>query len=239
MELPKVNPFTISRFLRYFTASYWFIFVYITLYLISPYINVLMKHLGMKEKKTLLILLIILFSVYPIIMDSLTLMPGFSLWSGTNYGKSQGLSSIGLFGSGAGYTIINFVLMYIIGYYLKDIEEKGVKFKSLNLLVLYLINILVIVCWIYGESSITGLSLNFSTGLNYENPFVISEAVIVFLLFKNMKIKNNKIINILAAASFPTYLIHINLIYGFYFDFFISSGPFIFVIYMLGSLVAV
>ena len=238
-ELPKGNPFTISRFLRYFTASYWFIFVYITLYLISPYINVLMKHLGMKEKKTLLILLIILFSVYPIIMDSLTLMPGFSLWSGTNYGKSQGLSSIGLFGSGAGYTIINFVLMYIIGYYLKDIEEKGVKFKSLNLLVLYLINILVIVCWIYGESSITGLSLNFSTGLNYENPFVISEAVIVFLLFKNMKIKNNKIINILAAASFPTYLIHINLIYGFYFDFFISSGPFIFVIYMLGSLVAV
>ena len=54
-----------------------------------------------------------------------------------------------------------------------------------------------------------------------------------------MKIKNNKIINSLAAASFPTYLIHINLIYGFYFDFFISSGPFIFVIYMLGSLVAV
>ncbi len=230
-DLRAGSALTLSGFLGYLRPSYWFVFVYIALYLISPYINKMLKGLGKKEKKILLILSFLLFSVQPAAVDL--------FWSLSRSEGSQGLSSIGLFGSGAGYTIVNFVLMYLIGCCLRGIDDEDLTFKTGKLIFLLVTDVLLMVFWIYSESAATTLPLNNSTALNYENPLVIFEAVIIFLLFKNMKIRNNRVINRLAAASFPTYLIHINIITGFDIEVFVRSGTASFVILMAGTLIAV
>ena len=55
-----------------------------------------------------------------------------------------------------------------------------------------------------------GMDINFS--YSYCNPFVITLAVYLFLLFRNIDIGRNRIINSLAKGSFTVYLTHKNLL---------------------------
>ena len=237
-ELPKGGPISLSTFFSYFTPSYWFVFVYVALYLISPFINMMWDHLSRSGKITLLVLSIVLFSVYPTIWETVTFLSGTRIWGEDKisfYGISQGVSPLGLFGSGAGYTIVNFVLLYLIGCYLRDREDDGVRTGSGKLLILLLLNVLVIIGWTYAEFAVSGAPINATTGWNYENPFVISEAVLVFLVFQNMKPGNNRVINALAAAAFPTYLIHMNILGYFRITDFVKAGTPILILHILCS----
>ena len=126
--------------------------------------------------------------------------------------KVYGLSFINIYGSSEGYTIVNFVLMYLIGCYLKELEEEGRKYNSLKLFLLLVVNIFAIFGWIMLDRFITGNNIFATPAINYNNPLVITAAILLFLLFKNINIGSNKIINKLAEASFPAYLIHINLL---------------------------
>ena len=241
-ELPKGEPFSISTFADYFSPSYWFIFVYIALYILSPYLNLLWSHLDRKKQKQLLIILITLFSVYPIAWEIITYASKSTVWgadSVSSFGLMQGISTIGLFGSGAGYTITNFILMYLIGCYLKCVEEDGKKFKTGKLVILLVVNVALIIYWAYVEMFVNGGAIDGTTGWYYESPLVISEAVLLFLIFKNMKIKKNKVINVLAAASFPTYLIHINLLEYFNIATFVQGNTFILILHVIGSAIAI
>ena len=75
-----------------FGEFYWFINMYIFLYLLSPFINKLLRNLSLKEHKQLIIVLFIMLSILPHLALHTTL---------TN----------------TGYTISNFVMLYIIGAY--------------------------------------------------------------------------------------------------------------------------
>ncbi len=241
-ELPSGEPFSISTFADYFSPSYWFIFVYIALYILAPYINLMWSHLNRKKQKQLLIIFIALFSIYPIALEVITYASKNSIWgmeSVSSNGMMQGISSIGLFGSGAGYTIVNFILMYLIGCYLRDIEEDGKKFKNGTLAVLLIINVALIIYWTYLEFFVFSGAIDGTTSWYYDSPFVISEAVLIFLVFKNMKIKKNKVINILASASFPTYLIHINLLEYFNIPMFVQGNTWILILHIIGTTIAI
>jgi surface polysaccharide O-acyltransferase-like enzyme len=200
-------PCNIDSLLNYFTPNYWFIFVYAALYVISPYINMVWERLSKKNKKILLALSLGLFSVYPIGMEMAGILLGNDL---------TGTSSIGLEGSQSGYTIVNFVLMYLIGCALRDLDDEydRKRMKPRTAARLLVLNIAVLFIWMVMERSMM-LIKNPATLVisnRYQNPLVISEAVLYFLLFKQLKIKNNQVINSLAAAAFPSYLIHINLL---------------------------
>ena len=54
--LAKGKRITFDVIVSYFTPSYWFIFVYIAMYLISPYLSLVWDKLSPKAKKILLIL---------------------------------------------------------------------------------------------------------------------------------------------------------------------------------------
>lgn len=225
-ELPKGNGLDFKTVLGYFTPSYWFVFVYIALYLISPYINLVWSHLGDGGKKTLLLILIGLFSVYSIIPDIVQYYYQDDIY---------GASTIGLFGSQAGYTIVNFVLVYLIGCYLKDREEKGKKTGTGKLAFLLLLTVAAIFGLTYLEKAITGRSIFETTAYNYEHPLVIIEAVLVFLIFRNINIGSNKVINKLAVASFPAYLIHMNLLEYCAIDHYVQENPALLTAHILGS----
>lgn len=176
--------------------SNWFVILYCTLYMISPYLNCLLEHLNVKEKKKLVLLLCCIFAIWPTIVDL----------SGELLGKQWiGLSSVGMYGSQWGYSIVNFILLYIIGAYLYYKEENINNYNKKQLICGLIGIALIITGWAYlNEKSMIFIE---RSAWEYCNPFVILEAILIFLLFKNIKTFYSKIINNLAKACFTVFLL--------------------------------
>lgn len=236
-ELPKGEPFSFKTLFGYFSPSYWFIFLFFALYLISPFISLLWSHMKLPAKKALLGVFITLFSVYPFVWDVISHLNKYSFWNEPSLnGIMQGISPISLFGADKGYTLINFILMYLIGCYLRDKIENGLKERPGNLLVILGVNLVLIVCWTFADRMFTGFDLQTTVCWNFENPLIIIESVALFMFFNSLKIKSNKVINALAAGVYPTYLIHINLLEYLQIERFVQSGTAIMVLHMLGCM---
>ncbi len=215
-ELPALD-----HFLSFFTPEYWFVFVYAALYLISPFINIVWNHLDEKGRRLFLYLSIGLFSIYPIMIEIM------KYWSGRTF---AGTSTIGIEGSQAGYTIVNFVLMYLLGCAIRDSKR---EYKTSKLLGFLCLDIALITGWTYFDMLISGKGIFETKALNYENPLVIMEAVLIFLIFKNIKMKENPVINRLAKAAFSVYLTHIQLIKFFRIEIFANGNPMLLIFHML------
>ena len=102
--------FALGAFVRNCIPANYFVILYIAVYVVSPFINIVFEHLSKKQMKLFIIVLAAVFSVYPTLVDVFFELAGMEF---------TGLSSIGAYGSQWGYTITNFVLMYIIGAYLR------------------------------------------------------------------------------------------------------------------------
>ena len=107
--------FSIGQLIIHLFPSNWYISIYIALYLLAPYINYVICSLSREKFRVLLLCSFILFSVNPTV---LTFVQDYMGWN------VDGLSAISIAGAGNGYTLINFILMYIIGAY---IRIQGVK----------------------------------------------------------------------------------------------------------------
>lgn len=164
--------------------------------MISPFINIVLKHLDKKQYRLLLKLTILAFSVYPMLVDIIEELA---------QREFQGLSTIGMYGSQYGYTIVNFVLMYIIGGYLR---LHGSQIRTKTVSIALICNTVILALWGYADTFLHYDMVHVErNGWEYCNPLVILQAVLVFELFRRMKFQN-KIINGLAKASFCVYLIH-------------------------------
>lgn len=237
-ELPNGEPFSFKTLLGYFAPSYWFIFIYLALYLISPFISLMWSHMKLPAKKALLGVSITLFSVYPFVWDVISHLNKYSFWDEPSAnGILQGISPISLFGAGRGYTLVNFILMYLIGCYIRDKIENGLKERPGNMIVILGVTLVLIVFWTFADKMLTGFDLPTTICWNFENPLLIIESVALFMFFNSLKIKSNKVINALAAGVYPTYLIHINLLEYLQIGRFVRSGTVIMVIHMLGCMV--
>lgn len=177
----------------------WFIIIYCGLYVISPYINVVLKRLSKGDYKLLLEISICVFSLYPMLVDILEELTGRSF---------NGLSSVGMYGSEYGYTIVNFVLIYMIGGYIRRFD---IKTSNRNLLCTLILNTTILAAWGYFDEMIGYNMIDFihveRNAWEYCNPLVILQAVVIFLLFKRMQF-TNCVVNKLAKASLCVYLIH-------------------------------
>ena len=186
------NEFSLKSFIGRFIPSNYFVVLYFALYLISPYINILVNKLNKSVFKRLVILLVLLFSVCTIIVDFLENLHGESI---------IGLSTIGKYGSQHGYSIVNFVLLYFVGAYIRLNNVNLSKKKAcmgmiINLAILYTFSLI--------EHRI---GLSSTTSWNYNNPFVILMAVFVLLFFINIKMQS-RIVNELAKGAFTCFLFH-------------------------------
>lgn len=189
-----INSLSAKGFLKNLLPANWFVILYCVLYIISPYINLVVNHLSQKSFRQMIIILLSLFSIYPTIIDM------FGEILNTEW---IGLSSISAYGNQWGYTIINFILLYIIGAYVRIFK----KSKSNKILILELILLVMGIYFWAKINDVTGFGTERSAW-EYCNPLVIAEAVTFFLIFKNIKIKANKCINYLAQGAFTVYLLH-------------------------------
>lgn len=178
-----------------FVPNNYYVIFYITVLLISPLLNTVTENT--KSKKRLLIGLLLIFSVYPTFVD---ILQSYIL-------NLQDLSSITRAGSMDGYTIVNFVLMYLVGACVREMEGAIKKFKTSILFALWWACLLLIYVWtiyVCDSSDLAGAG----TCLSYASPLIIMEAILIFLLFQRIDIGYNKNINRLAKASFTAYLFH-------------------------------
>ena len=97
-----------------------------------------------------------------------------------------------------GYSLMHFIVMYFIGYgigrYLHIPSGK---------IVFFLLGSLALTCMV----SLLPVSVLYKLE-GYNNPLVMFSSCCIFLLFANMKLAYNKMINFVAASMLPVYLIH-------------------------------
>lgn len=216
--------FNVRGFLGSFIPTNYFVILYIVVFLISPYINIVFEHLDSIKRKIFVGILIFLFSVYPTMVDILIEITKHNFY---------GLSSIGMYGSQYGYSIVNFTLCYCVGAYIHFEKDNISKVNTSKLIGGLLTCVVAMTIWSVMNDRIGYFTEK--TAWEYCNPLVIVSAVCAFLLFKRIKIKNSKLINSLAKGSFTVYLIHGILITRIGIESFVNKNIFILFLHMVLS----
>lgn len=167
-------------------SHYWFITNYIVLYIFSPFINRLIKNISIKEFRILLIVLIISQSLLTTVLNA-KLDFGVIGW---------------------------FITLYLIGAYIKKFYKKNKNSKKIEVMVIILSYILIF----FSVVIIDMLSnkLNFIQGkelyfTKINSIFVLINSIFLFILFSNIEISENKIINKISSATLGVYIIHENI----------------------------
>ena len=174
------------------TKEYWFIYIYIIMYILSPFLNKLINNINKKEYQKLLIILIICFSIISMLPDAYTL------------------------DSSHGYGIIWFICLYLIAGYIRiyDIPNKLKLNKSFYFLLIYFIFGIIVTIGMLA-SDIIGNYLGKVTFrdkfISYNNIFILIESIALFMYFKQLDIKSSKLIKVIefiAPLTLAVYLIH-------------------------------
>lgn len=166
------------------TKKYWFITIYVALCLLAPYLNILVDAISRKEFKRLLITCICLFVILP------------------SVGALFNFESVT---ADSGYGIVNFMLLYLLGRYMR-LHRKPQKSEWLYL-GMYLASMTA--CGLFQIVYSRLLGFEFTTFISYDTFFVFVGAVALFCAFSRMTF-SNKWINTLATACFAVYIIHIH-----------------------------
>lgn len=195
--LLHLERFSVSGVLMQLVPDNYFVILYVTVYLLSPYLNLLARGLAGKGKtfRTCLILMGALFSVWTLVTDLGAELLG-AQW--------QGISTIAMQGSQNGYTIVNFVMMYLIGAYLRLDRTES---RPTGKLLAAFIGNAVILTGASAAAKLQGLPIT-EILWAYCNPLVMVNAVLIFQLFRQLKMPAVKWINTLASGAFSVYLLH-------------------------------
>jgi len=181
----RIEPFNIKIFIKHILGYpiWWFAKTYLVLYLIHPYINKLLNSLNKTEYKKLIIFLTIILSFIPTI---------------TTVNADDG-------------SLVWFIYLYSLGAYISKyplaLNLKISKYLLISILLYFLtFSSVIIFDFIGNKNSLFLQHATYLFGMNKLSTLLIS--LFLFLTFKNMKIKYNKLINIVSSATFGIYLIH-------------------------------
>lgn len=172
----------IGVFIPVFAKQYWFITAYFVLYLLSPILNHFVSFLSQLHYKNVLVLGFFLFYVWP---------------------TGSFLINTAQLVDDAGYGIVNFVYLYILGRYIR-LYNVGKRNKTVYLLGYVFCSI---VCFMLQLFLSRLLGFEFTSWWSYNTVFILGGAVCLFLYFSRLKMQS-KIINKLAKYSLSVYLIH-------------------------------
>ena len=172
-----INKESLIKLLNSFVGgTNWFIIIYCILYLLIPYINKLLTNISKKEYRILLLISLVFFCIWPTLIPNKTTV------------------------SDSGLGIINFIILYMLGGYIKK-YFKVEKYSIINYLLIYIF--ISIVTFVY--------SLVPSRAFCYNSIFNIFGAVSLFLIFCKIRDFNSNIIDKLATNTFGIYIIHANV----------------------------
>lgn len=174
----------------------YYITRYSVVYLLSPLINTALNSHSLKNLRKIVCSIVVCFSIIPTI---LALVEGYS---GIGLG---GINPIGD-SAGGGQTIVNFFMMYIIGFWINrefKYNSTSIQKKMKTMSSLFVMNYLILFFWefVYAKNRMW----LFGTALAYCNPLVIIESVLLFIFFKSITVRS-RIVNELSKSSLFAYL---------------------------------
>ena len=171
----------------------YYVTLYIAVMLLSPYVNLVMHKLDNIRLRKFVLVVVLLFSAY------ITLLEELQVLRGKSYG---GLNTVGLYGSGSGYTFVNFMMCYIVGAWLRLDDHIQNRLSKTRISAIWLVSTLALIIWHHIQPGIEW---------QYSNIFVIIQAASMVSLFGKTVIKS-KLINTLAPSAFTCFLINIPVI---------------------------
>lgn len=185
--------FIIVEILKSFIIGNYFLLLYSAVYILSPFINIVFENISKQSFRLLLGIMFLMFSIYPTFIEYLF---------GVNKGL-MGYSFVSFFDrDGHGYTLVNFMFMYVIGAYLR---KYGMPLKSrIYCFIIYVVSSIImslVMCYTQ------------KVELNYFSPVCIIAAISLFNCFALMKPSNLKIVNYLSSTVFGIFIVHGFVIY--------------------------
>ena len=186
-------PFSLSNFLKVFfpvkLTTYWFATVYIGLYLIYPYLNIIGKKLEKHAYQRFLLILLLICSLYSFVGDT--------------------------FHVEGGYSLIWFIVLYYTGGYIRRfvVYDKQMRIAWAYLLVTLFVFVSKVV--LLRASVLLGFNGKGAAAFyEYNSPTIFFTSVALFLLFKNWQIHSTmliRLVNFFAPLTFGIYLLHDNV----------------------------
>lgn len=162
-------------------SEYWFLTTYILLYLLSNFINKFLNNITKKEYEVIMMILLLIWSIIP------TLILGKIEFSNIDW----------------------FILVYLIGAYLKKYRIKYFENQKRNIVILSSFVFVGIITIFILDKLYDRLGFNplhFTLPMNQIICLAIS--IYLFVIFKNISIKDNKTVNKIASCTLGVYLIH-------------------------------
>lgn len=184
-----IDEFRIKSLIGCLLPGNYYAYLYSAVFILSPFLN-LITRLEKKQFNIFLLIILILFSIFPTVIDFLS-----EIISSIN---SSGRSFISGDGNNNGYTLINFIMLYFIGAFIRKNEVHLSLIKSFFA---YLFTTLVL---------LVGMKINPAHIFDYCNIFVIFQSFFFFLIFLNISIKS-RIINFMAKSIWGMFIIHFSV----------------------------
>lgn len=192
--------FSVRRFLFMLVPENYFVIFYTALYIISPYLNRVFNGFTKEQWKRFLIMIIMIFSVWTTFVDL----------SEEIMGRQWGaLSTIAISGSNKGFNIVNFILLYFVGAYLRFNDGFSIVKTRRRQLLAIAITVTLIFGWALAVENLERVELRSSWV--YHNTLVIWLAALVFMLFRSFEF-SSRIVNELAGGAFTCFLLHGHLL---------------------------
>lgn len=205
---------TVKGLLASLIPNNYFVILYCVMFILSPLVNLSIERVSQDKGIQTLALLIFIFSVCPTVVDTMNFI------SAKNW---NGLSTIGMYGSQWGYTIVNFFLMYCIGVFIKKVDLQRINFSTIILIQLFVIIIITLVAW----------QINENLAWSYCSPLVVLEAALFMLIFLKINIGSIKIINNFSKACFTCFLTHTLFLKFVGIRHFAEGNPFLLLMHVL------
>lgn len=185
----------LNSFFPVFSGAYWFITSYIALYFIMPFLNIAINKFSQKQCKFLIIFLVILMGVIRIIFNPAD-----------------------LFNS----TFMHMIVIYIIGAYIKKYvkiepnKQYFIKYVLVAIIFTVAITILNVLVHIVPKTLDVWIIMAniLSYFRNFINIILVYMAILLFMKFKTINIKSNKLSKLILYISpsvFSIYIIHDNV----------------------------
>lgn len=189
-EIPFSIASLISCFVPILTGRYWFVTIYFGMYLMFPFYNIAIKAMNERQHKSLVALLIVLFSGISSIYPS---------FKGMNSGGAWGL---------AWFSVLYFIAAYIRLYYVPN------KNKKSSLVLFFAISFIMTFALVVAQRMQIDVLINMvKNWWKYDSIPVVIMSIALFISFINMRNKElnwrgNQLIVKISSTTFGVYLIH-------------------------------
>ena len=187
------NPVSLKNILFIFLPQNYYLYLFLTLYLLSPYINRLIAELNQKQYHRMLLILVFAFVIWSTVINTLCGLFDMQL---------TGVYATGRTTTDMGFNICNFITLYLLGGYMRKYPIS--LSKNGKLLSFAVISVCVLITSM-SEIIFADYAVDL---LSYDSMFVVLQSVLIVMIFSNVKVSSKPIITFAANNTFGIYLIH-------------------------------